>query len=431
MKEDFLHYIWSTKKFNYFSLKTVCNKELSIINSGSYTTEAGADFQNAHIYLDQLHWYGNVEIHTKSSEWYNHNHHTDFRYNNVILHVVWEHDIDIFTPNNVIIPTLELKSYIDEQVNEAYMNLNTTKNWILCENSIHIVPNQVIYEWKQKLVLEKFEQKANEINHLLSQTNNDWEATLFYTLAKNFGLNTNGIYFLEITKSVGFNVFRKEMSDLKNIEALFFGMGRLLNENFEDAYALELKQRWEYLKVKHQLDKLWEGHLNFFQHRPDNFPTIRLAQMAMLLYTKPRLFDDFIKTTSLNDFYKLLQINVSDYWRWHYTFDKKSTEKDKKLSKNFIDLLIINTLLPFKYVFNKFLEKDSFKEITSLLSEIKPEKNTIIDRFNELGVLSKNALDSQALLRLKKEYCSEKRCLQCQIGNFLLDSQNQNFKSES
>ncbi|MDO4727640.1 MAG: DUF2851 family protein [Bacteroidota bacterium] len=422
MREDFLHYIWSTQQFNLHGLKTVCNKDLSIISSGKYTTEAGADFQNAHIYLDKLHWYGHIEIHTKSSEWYNHNHHTDPKYNNVILHVVWEYDVDIFVPHNVIIPTLELKSLVNKQLNEAYMNLKITKNWILCESSIHQIPTEIIDDWKKKLILERLHNKSKEIQQLLHQTNNNWEAVLFYTLAKNFGLNTNGIAFLEIVKNIGFAIFRKEITDLENIEALLFGMGGLLEGNFEDTYALNLKQRWEYLQAKYQINPTKKSELVFFQHRPDNFPTIRLAQIAMLLYTKPYLFDDFIKTTKLTEFYSLLDLNVSPYWKKHYIFDKKGTEKNKKLSKNFIDLLLINTIIPFKYTFDQFLEKDTADDMIALLSSIKSEKNATIDRFDNLGILSENAFDSQSLLHLKKEYCNPKRCLDCQIGRYLLEN---------
>lgn len=420
MKEDFLHYIWNNKKFDFSSLTTVCNKKIAIIDTGHYIQASGADFFNAQLVIDDLRWAGNVEIHLNASDWYLHNHHKDTNYDNVILHVVWNYDMDVYRKDNSEIPVLQLKDYVSLKTNDSYMDLTKTKSWIFCENQIGKIEKDIWSNWKDKLFIERVEQKTTIVRQLLAQNKNDWEATLFCVLAKSFGLNTNGEIFLKIAQSIPFQVIRKESFEVENIEALLLGRAKLLSQNFEDNYLKDLQQRWRYLQTKYQLEDLYVDSLEFFKHRPDNFPTIRLAQLAMLYHKNQSLFEQLTQTNSLQNIYELFKTEPSLYWSTHYVLDKESPKKRKALSRNFIDLLIINSLIPIRFAYDQYQHKQPNATLKKLAQDIKPEKNNIIERFKKIGVTPESAFDTQALLQLKKQYCEYKRCMACDIGKVLI-----------
>jgi Protein of unknown function (DUF2851) len=416
MKEDFLHYIWKFKKFDISDLKTTTGEKLTIINSGQYTQLAGPDFFNAQIEIENQKWAGNVEIHIKSSDWYVHNHEKDANYDSVILHVVWEHDTEIFRKDNSEIPVLELKKYISASVLDNYQALSSPKSWIFCEKQIAKTPDFVLKNWQESLFFERLERKSKPIQDLAIATNNDWEAVLFLLLAKNFGLNTNGEIFLKIAQSFPYNIFRKESFEVENLEAILFGNSGLLDIEKEDNYYKDLKFRYFYLLHKYQIEKNVSEPVQFFKHRPDNFPTIRLSQLANLYHNQQNLFSRVIAISDVKQLYLLFDISVSEYWKTHYQFDKESPKKSKSLSKSFVDLLLINTIIPIQFAYAKSLGKEISEDLITSLSQIAPENNSIIDKFNSFGIKSKNAFDSQSLLQLKNEYCNKSRCLDCAIG---------------
>jgi hypothetical protein len=420
MKEDFLHYLWKFKKFDTLNLKTFNGEEITIINVGQYLELAGPDFFNAQIVIGNQKWAGNVEIHLKSSDWYVHHHERDEAYENVILHVVWEHDTEIFRSNNTEIPVLELKKYVDGAAIANYQSLIAPKSWIYCEKQLIEVKEFTIKNWQERLFFERLERKSNPIFDLLKLTNNDWESVLFCLLAKNFGLNTNGKTFLKIAQSIPFSIIRKESFEVENLEALLLGNAGLLDAEKEDNYFKDLKFRYFYLLHKYQIEKKVVEPVQFFKHRPDNFPTIRLSQLANLYHLQQNLFSIISTSISVKSIYEVLDVSAAEYWQTHYQFDKESPKKKKKLSKSFIDLVIINTIIPLQFAYAKSLGKEISDDLIQLINEVSPEKNAIIDKFNSFGIKSKNAFETQSLLQLKNEYCNKSRCLECAIGMELL-----------
>lgn len=420
MKEDFIHYVWQYKKYDFSNLKTTNGEDLTIVNSGNYLQKEGPDFFNAQVVLDNQKWAGNIEIHIKSSDWYLHQHEKDANYNNVILHVVWEHDAPIFRKDNSEIPVLEIRNYISKEELHNYQELSTKKSWLFCENQIQEVESFVFLNWQERLFLERLERKAAPIQELLKETDSDWEAVLFCMLAKNFGLNTNGETFLKIAKSITFSLIRKEALEVMYLEALLFGQADMIPIGVEDTYPMELKSWYDYIALKYKLMKPILEPVQFFQHRPDNFPTIRLAQLAMLYHLQRNLFSKIIAAKNPQEMYTIFEIAVSDYWKTHYNFDKISPKKDKFLSKAFIDLVIINTIIPIQFAYAQSQGKENIEGIIDLLSNIPAEKNNIIEKFSTFGIKSKNAFESQSLLQLKNEYCNAQKCLQCAVGLELL-----------
>ena len=371
MQEDFLHYIWKHKKFNFLNLTTTSNQALEIQNVGQHNLNSGPDFFNARLKIDNQLWAGNVEIHLKSSDWFLHNHEKDNNYDNVILHVVWDDDTEIFRKDNTIIPTLELKSYVNSQALNNYKNLlNKKSTWINCEKNIDTVDNFLVTNWLERLYFERLERKSIDLIKLLESSKNNWEEVLFKTLAKNFGLKVNGDSFLSIAESFDFKVLLKQRSKILSLEGLLFGQADLLKKDIQDSYFLQLQQEYDFLKRKYKLSNQNIVPLKFFRLRPDNFPTIRLSQLVNLYAKHQNVFSKIINADTLEDFYAIFSVKATKYWDKHYTFGKESNKRSKKLSKSFIDLLLINSIIPL--VFTYFKTKKYFYQIRlfSISSEI-------------------------------------------------------------
>lgn len=421
MQEDFLHYIWKYKKFDFKKLKSEGGEAIEILSIGEHNLNSGPDFFNAKLKIGEQLWAGNVEIHVKSSDWFLHNHEQDITYDNVILHVVWEHDTDVFRKDNTVIPTLELKQYLPTALLNNYQTLfNKQNTWINCENDFASINDFTLSNWLERLYFERLERKATTIETLLQASKNDWEAVLFKMLAKNFGLKVNGESFLSLANSVDFSIIRKVQSNQQSLEALLFGQAGLLDDDIQNGYYQGLVKDYNFLKQKFRLENNQVLPLQFFRLRPPNFPTIRLSQLASLYHQHQNLFSKVIATKTLDEFYELFKVNTSSFWEHHYTFNKESKPSTKSITKSFIDLLLINTILPIKFCYAKQKGETVDDAILELISKVKSENNSMVDAFNRLKPVSKSALQSQSLIQLKTEYCDKNKCLKCAIGNTLI-----------
>ncbi|WP_417889391.1 DUF2851 family protein [Xanthomarina gelatinilytica] len=421
MQEDFLHYIWQHKKMSVAHLKTTQHEALEIVSVGQHNTNSGPDFFNAQLKIADQLWAGNVEVHVKSSDWFVHNHETDQAYDNVILHVVWEHDTEIFRKNNSIVPTLELKEVVDKMVLLNYSKLLSAKDkWINCEADFAEVAPFVIESWLERLYIERLERKSETIEKLLQDSKNNWEAVLFKMLAKNFGLKVNGEAFFSMANAVDFQIIRKLQNNQSTLEALFFGLTGLLDQDIQEPYFLVLQKEYRYLKRKYNLHDTEVVPIQFFRLRPQNFPTIRLSQLATLYHLHSSLFSQIMEISSLKTIYKLFQVSTSVFWETHYSFGKVSKPSNKKITKAFVDLLIINTIIPLKFAYARHQGKDVNDFLLELIQQIPSEKNSIVSAFNKIKKVSHTAMQSQALIQLKTTYCDKNKCLQCAVGNALI-----------
>lgn len=421
MKEDFLHYLWKYQLVDISKLKTVKNESISVLKTGTHNHNSGPDFLNSKIELAGQVWFGNIEIHLKSSDWYVHQHETDESYDAVILHVVWEHDEDVFIKDNTPISTVELKQFVCKEILNNYQNLTTKKaRWIPCENDIHNIDSFLLNNWLERLFIDRLEKKSQNIASLLQESKNDWEVVLFQLLAKNFGLKVNGESFLKLAKSIPFSIIRKERHDITKLSALLFGQAGFLSENLENPYHYELKKEYEYLKHKYQLRSISKNEFQFFRMRPSNFPTLRIAQLVALYHQHQNLFSLLMEVNSIKKLYQLFKIEVPEFWNSHFTFEKESKNRKKKFTHSFLDLLFINTIIPLQFCYQKSVHNFNEEQLFEKMKGLKSEKNSIILKFSELKIEAKNAFESQALLELKNNYCALKRCLECAIGNQLL-----------
>ncbi|MGB2274061.1 MAG: DUF2851 family protein, partial [Flavicella sp.] len=362
-REDFLQYLWKLQLFERRDLKTVEGHPICVVKPGVHNFQSGPDFLMGQLHMGEKIWVGHVEIHLKSSDWYVHNHHKNSAYDPVILHVVWEYDMPVLTQNGVELPCLELKQYVFKQVVDRYQQfLGKRSSWIVCENEISEVPSFTIKNWMDRLYVERLEAHSLEIERLLNETTHDWEAVLFLRLTATFGLHLNKTAFMNLANSFEFILIRKFQGVPNGVESLLFGQAGFLKEEKEDNYYQKLKKSYDYVRKKYKLTPLNNAQFQFFRLRPANFPTLRIAQLAQLYETHKHLFSKVLKAKVSADFYELFQVRAALYWNTHYVFEKASKGSVKRVSKSFVDLLMINTIIPLKYVYLKMHKERDVSE---------------------------------------------------------------------
>ncbi len=421
MTEEFLHYIWKFKHFQ-LPINLVSGESVSILDPGQHNTNAGPDFFNSRIKIGNTVWAGNVEIHIKSSDWFAHKHQENKAYDNIILHVVFENDRDIKRQNGEIIPVIQMKGKINDALYDRYEAFMRSKNEVACNLQIQGVDRFLINNWVDRLLVERLEQKATEVKERLAFNGNNWEQTFYEFMARNFGFKTNAVAFELLSQSLPLLYLGKHKNSKLQIEALLFGQSGLLSTKCNDKYFLELKKEYEFLQRKFSLIPI-DPHLwRFMRMRPSNFPTIRIAEFADLIFKSSHLFSKILEVEKFPDLLPLFDVSPSEYWYDHYTFGKTSTKRKKRLGKNAIYLIAINTIVPFIFVYGRLKNEQKYIDrALKFLDQIPGESNTIIKKWEEMGMNTHTAFNTQALIQLKNNYCIKKRCLQCSIGNALLN----------
>ena len=421
MKEDFLHYIWKYKLFNTSDLLTQNNEQIEIINFGIHNSDAGPDFFNGKVKIGKTKWAGNIEIHINSSDWIKHQHQSDKAYDNVVLHVVYNHDGNIIDKDGNPLPTLELKELLNEALIYKYNSLIQSKDWIPCGQQIRMVDEFVINLWLNRLAIERLERKTIAIEETLKLNKNNWEETFYQYLFKYFGLKINEHPFELLAKNTPLKLIEKH-NKLSSIESLLYGQSGYLEESITDDYYNKLKIEYQFLKTKFNLTPLDKSLWKLLRLRPNNFPVIRIAQLAKLLCNRPRLFAVIIKAESVKELQELFNVHVSEYWNSHYQFGEKGKNSTpKKLGINTVNNILINVVVPFIFVYGRSTQNEQLiSKSLMILENIKAENNSIIRNWAELGLKPNNAMETQSLIELKNNYCSQKKCLNCSIGNQII-----------
>ena len=419
--EHLLHYVWKHKLFPLKVLQTTNGLPVEVIDSGLQNPNAGPDFFNAKLKIDGALWVGNIEIHTHSSDWFRHGHDCDKAYDSVILHVVSEADTEITRTNGEQIPQLLLTC--PENVQSHYHELCVADHYPACYPILASLPKLTIHSWLTALQTERLEQKAQLIMQRLELCNNNWEDAFFITLARNFGFGLNGDTFETWAGLLPFRALGKHRNDLFQIEAFFYGLAGLLEETFlkkeqEDEYSLRLCKEFRYLQHKFEIGQGMDATLwRFLRLRPENFPHIRLAQLAYLYQKGDKLFSRLLEAETLADVRTLLNARTSLYWENHYLFGRLSSQKEKAMGERSKDLIIINTVVPFLYTYGLHKADERMCERAArFLEELKAESNHIIRSWSDAGLPVVSAADSQALIQLQKEYCDKRKCLYCRFG---------------
>lgn len=417
MGEELLYYIWQHRLFNADALVSHEGESLAIVHPGQRNADAGPDFTNALIRIGDTLWAGNVEIHQKSSDWLHHKHQYNPSFANIILHVVYEHDKDGVTGA----PTLQLKNRITESLLARYHYLQNNTQWIPCEKMLPEVDEFTFGLCMERMVVERLEHKTIAIEALLKRNTGSWEDTMYQLTARSFGLKVNREPFELLACSLPLNIIAKQKQDLGTIEALLFGQAGMLNDDPKDEYMATLQREYRYQQHKHQLRPIQGHSWKFMRLRPPSFPTVRLAQFAMLLHRSAHLFSKVLETKDLKEVEALFKVETSPYWQTHYVFGKESPHKVKELGTEALHLLVINTIAPILFAYARHKDDAAMLDrALQWLELIKAEQNEIVKQWGLLGRKANSAYGSQALIQLKNEHCDKRNCLHCPIGNAIL-----------
>ncbi len=424
--EKLLHYCWKHKILPLHQLSTVDGKTVEIIDPGLHNRHAGPDFFNAKVKIDGTLWVGNVEIHDRSSDWYAHGHQNDVAYDNVVLHVAETIDSDVTTNDGRTLPQLQLQ--VPEKVKQQYDELITTDDYPPCYRIIPGLSRLIVHAWMSALQVERLEQKTNSIARRLENANGSWEDAYFATLARNFGFGVNSDAFELWARHIPLNAVAHHRDDLFQIEAIFIGQAGLLQQqqcrsgeqaNSQEAYDyfLRLQTEYRYLAHKFTLQPMEPQIWRFLRLRPQNFPYIRIAQLANLYYSRKAGLSQLLECKTIKELKALFCTTPTPYWETHYTFGKESAKSTKKLSAHSLDLLILNTAIPMFFAYGRYHSREDLCDRAfELLEQLKAEDNHMIRTWRQCGLEVETAGDSQALIQLKKEYCDRKDCLRCRFG---------------
>ena len=423
--EQLLHYIWKHKMFPLRPLETTDGQPVEVIDTGLHNTDAGPDFFNAKIKINDTLWVGNVEIHDKSSDWYLHGHDKDKAYDNVVLHIAGVVDADVRTHGGMTVPQMQLD--VPPSVSDHYNELVTTDSYPPCYKIIPALTRLMVHSWMSALQTERLEQKTEKIRQRVEQCNGSWESGYFVTLARNYGFGVNGDAFETWAKNVPLHDVDHHRDDLFQIEAIFMGQAGLLDEQtipehcradaLAEDYFGKLRKEYLYMAHKFQLTPMDARMWRFLRLRPQNFPHIRISQLANLYYSRKAGLSQLVECKTVKEMRETLKTSVTPYWETHYAFGSTSTKNEKQISQASLDLLLINTVAPTLFAYGRHKSDDQLCDRAfQLLEELKAENNFIVRMWEQCGLKVENAGDSQALIQLKKEYCDRKDCLRCRIG---------------
>ncbi|NML57866.1 DUF2851 family protein [Chryseobacterium cheonjiense] len=418
MTEKLLQYLWNHKIFKHFDFRDIEGNAVEIIYFGRWNTDSGPDFLEAKIKVGGVTLAGHIELHIKSSDWIFHNHSRDPNYHNIILHAVYENDMDIDELRNKNVPTLELKNYINRDTLWKYEKLLSGNQFIACENVFD--PKHIPVGFHEENILGRLNEKSEELEKSLKKFKNNFEAVLFHSFAYSFGLKVNAEIFRQIAESIDFSIILRIRQNKTQLEALLFGIAGWLEDPKDETMKI-WKREFDFLKAKFKITDV-RFRPKFLRLRPPNFPTIRLAQLADLYYQNQNLFSKVINVTSAEELFELLKnISASEYWDNRFNFGKiSSVNQPKVLSRDFIELIILNTILPLKYTYHKYHHEEIADDLIAFYKDLAAEKNSVIENWKSFNVPVSTSLESQSLIYHFNHFCLEKKCLHCSIGFKLL-----------
>ena len=423
--EQLLHYCWKHRLFPLDGLRTTEGEEVEVIDPGLHNHNAGPDFFNAKVKIGGQLWVGNVEIHDRASDWFLHGHEKDVHFNNVILHVVGLADTQAETADGSRPPQMELQ--VPEQVRHNYDELIKTDSYPPCYRIIPSLSRLTKHSWMSALETERLERKTEDIKRRADRCQGSWEAAYFVTMARNYGFGINAEAMEQWALSIPLNDVGHHRDDIFQVEAFFMGQAGLLDPlsiperhrqaAITDEYFFRLNNEYRFLAHKFSLQPVDFHSWRFLRLRPQNFPHIRISQLANLYFHRRASLSQLIECKDIKSVKELLSTSVTSYWQTHYAFGCESKPNEKHLSDASLNLLLINTVVPILFAFGRHKLDDTLCDRAfDFLEQLKAENNHITRTWKDIGLDVENAGDSQALIQLKNEYCDRRDCLRCRFG---------------
>lgn len=418
MTEAFLQYVWQHRLLEG-PLVTTEGLPVVVERPGELNRDAGPDFLDSRLVIGGLHWAGNVEVHTRASDWNQHRHSDDKAYNNVILHVVYIYDADIILENGKKVQTLDISQSLPQYVWDNYDSLMNPADdtQIPCASRLKDIPDFLYHLSQDRLLVERIERKSGDVERILKESKGSWEQACYWLTAHYFGGKTNAFAFELLAKVTPMRIVAKIKDNPFRVEALYMGQAGLLDGDFNDEYPKKLQREYKYLSAAYQLTPM-EGHLwKFFRVRPSSFPTLRISQFSDLMSKSSNLFSKMLDAEDAGTVSKLFVVQASEYWQSHYNFDKDTERRSKSLGKSLINTIIINAWIPLLYEYGVSHGAEMYKERAfNLLQQLPPEDNRITRLWESAGIKIGNAAESQSVIQRYTEYCSRKKCLDCQLA---------------
>lgn len=419
--EKLMQYVWKHRLWRSEDMVTNTGKKVRVVDPGLLNTDAGPDFFNAKIEIDGHMWVGNVEMHYRATDWKRHRHDSDKAYDSVILHVVAKDDAPVRRTNGELIPQLVLE--VSPQFNADYASLVGATIEVPCATKIKQVPHLTIVEWVEGLAFERLHGKVERIHQLLDSFNGSWEDVCYVTLARNFGFGINNDAFERLARRTPLRLLGKHSDSVLQIEALLFGQAGMLDAQKPgmDSYYNQLCTEYAFLSNKFQLTPMEKESWKLFRIRPQNFPYRRIAMLAQFIEGGFRMMNRILETEGEKEMRALFEVELSGYWTKHYTFGKPNDRATATLSRSSIDIILINTVAPLLYAYGELTGNyEMTDKAIKLLEDLRAESNSIVSHFVAYGIDCPDALTSQALVQLKREYCDARKCIYCKIGHHLL-----------
>lgn len=416
-----MQYVWKHRLWRSEDMVTNTGKKVRVVDPGLLNTDAGPDFFNAKIEIDGHMWVGNVEMHYRATDWKRHHHDSDKAYDSVILHVVAKDDAPVRRTNGELIPQLVLE--VSPQFNADYASLVGATIEVPCATKIKQVPHLTIVEWVEGLAFERLHGKVERIHQLLDSFNGSWEDVCYVTLARNFGFGINNDAFERLARRTPLRLLGKHSDSVLQIEALLFGQAGMLDAQKPgmDSYYNQLCTEYAFLSNKFQLTPMEKESWKLFRIRPQNFPYRRIAMLAQFIEGGFRMMNRILEAEGEKEMRALFEVELSGYWTKHYTFGKPNERATATLSRSSIDIILINTVAPLLYAYGELTGNYEMTDKTiKLLEDLRAESNSIVSHFVAYGIDCPDALTSQALVQLKREYCDARKCIYCKIGHHLL-----------
>lgn len=419
--EKLMQYVWKHRLWRSEDMVTNTGKKVRVVDPGLLNTDAGPDFFNAKIEIDGHMWVGNVEMHYRATDWKRHHHDSDKAYDSVILHVVAKDDAPVRRTNGELIPQLVLE--VSPQFNADYASLVGATIEVPCATKIKQVPHLTIVEWVEGLAFERLHGKVERIHQLLDSFNGSWEDVCYVTLARNFGFGINNDAFERLARRTPLRLLGKHSDSVLQIEALLFGQAGMLDAQKPgmDSYYSQLCTEYAFLSNKFQLTPMEKESWKLFRIRPQNFPYRRIAMLAQFIEGGFRMMNRILEAEGEKEMRALFEVELSGYWTKHYTFGKPNERATATLSRSSIDIILINTVAPLLYAYGELTGSyEMTDKAIKLLEDLRAESNSIVSHFVAYGIDCPDAITSQALVQLKREYCDARKCIYCKIGHHLL-----------
>jgi hypothetical protein len=420
MNERLLQFIWQFQYYNPHALYTTEGEPLLIEKPGAWNHHQGPDFSEAIIRIGSTRWVGNIELHLRSSDWEKHRHSADDHYSNIILHVVWQDDQPLHGSNGVLVPTLELQHRIPRLLLERYQQMMQTVTTVPCQGFLPGLQELAWRAWKERLVAERLIRRSEQVLQRLEQAGHHWEEVCWQMLASGFGMKVNSVLFEQVAFTLPVNLLSRHRTQIHHLEALLLGQANLLNGRFTDNYSILLQREYRFLKKKYQLRPVGKQPA-FLRMRPAAFPTVRLAQLAMLLHRTTAIFATLKEATDPGKILDIFMVTANDYWHYHYRFDEETKFQPKHLGRQMAENIMVNTVIPVLFAYGLYTKDESYRErAIQWLYGLAAEQNRITRGWQQSGITHSSALDSQALIELTNHYCINRRCLECAVGNRIL-----------